>query len=139
MNAMIEMQVGYVQVYAAAQERQRAHAEPHQETDQIKSRPGHERLLGLGAEVAGGAFKTSIRRSANPGFSKIVPNRIRHIRESSCLATASSARCRSASRLKCSAPEMSHKSSLSSGAPRSLISSLEKPSGSSTRRSEEHT
>src|ERR1035437_5766923 len=86
MNAVIEMQVGHMQVYAAGQERQGAHAEPHEKTDEIKSRPGHERLLGLGAGVEGGAFNTSIKRSASPGFSKIVPNRIKHIRESSCLA-----------------------------------------------------
>jgi hypothetical protein len=36
MNPMIEMKMGYVQVNAAGQERQHAHAEPHQETDQIK-------------------------------------------------------------------------------------------------------
>jgi len=36
MNSMIEMQVRQVQVHAAGQERQHAHAEPHQKTDQIK-------------------------------------------------------------------------------------------------------
>ena len=91
MNAVIEVQVGQMQVYAAGQERQGAHAEPHEKTDEIKTGPGHERLLGLGAGVEGGAFKTSINRSASPGFSKIVPKRIRHIRESSCLAAANSA------------------------------------------------
>jgi hypothetical protein len=36
MNAMIEMQVRQMQMYAAGQERQHAHAEAHQKTDQIK-------------------------------------------------------------------------------------------------------
>ena len=83
--------LGHMQVNAAGQERQDAHAEPHKEADEIKSGPGHERLLGLGAGVEGGAFNTSIKRSANPGFSKIVPKSIRHIRESLCLAAVNSA------------------------------------------------
>jgi hypothetical protein len=33
MNAMIEMQMGQMQMHAAGQERQGAHAKPHQETD----------------------------------------------------------------------------------------------------------
>ena len=66
--------------------------EANQQARQIKTSPGHERLLGFGAGGAVGCgLSTSINRSASPGFSRIVPKSMRHIRESRCLAIVKSA------------------------------------------------
>src|SRR5206468_2700728 len=97
MDPMMKMEVRQMQVQVTEHERQRAQSEADDEADEIKRRPGHDRLLDLAAgtgaatDAAAGPRSTSIRRSARPGFSRISPSRIRHMRESRCLATVTSA------------------------------------------------
>ena len=90
-NAVMKMQMRQMQVHAAGQKRQRAQAEPDEETNEVEIRPGHERLLGLRSGDGAGAFSTSISRSASPGFSRIVPSSMRHMRESAWRAMVSRA------------------------------------------------
>src|ERR1041385_7908098 len=114
-----QMNVRHVQ--ASGQERNQAEEEAGQEADEIEVRPGHKVLrTGSGAGdrrpemrsaffpfctgAGAGGFRTSIRRSARPGFSRMVPSNKRHMRESLCLATVNSAWCSSRSRAKRSAP-----------------------------------
>src|SRR5436305_10007223 len=85
-DAVMEMQVRQMQMDAAGQQRDEAEAEAHDETDEIEIGPIHD-CLRLGC--AAGAFRTSMSRSANPGFSRISPRRTRHIRESACFAMVS--------------------------------------------------
>src|SRR5215469_9021962 len=59
-------------------------------------------------------LSTSSSRSARPGFSMIAASSARHERESSCLATVTSAWWSTGSLRKRSAPLMSQRSSLSS-------------------------
>src|SRR5262245_52122191 len=103
-------------VQASSEERNEAESETDHETDEVELSPVHKVSLrrgiggrvcfGVGVLETSGALRTSMRRSARPGFSRISPSRMTHIRESLCLATVSSALCRSGSRAKRSAPAM---------------------------------
>src|SRR5215469_2116141 len=131
--AMANMNMSKVQVPEPSCKRQHAEHKPHCETRQIDRLPVHrdlfavlptETALSLACEcvfiareasalTAPGRSRCS-SRSASAGVSRIASRRTRHLRESSCLASASSARRSSGSRRNRSAPLTSQRSSLSS-------------------------
>src|SRR5215469_14211352 len=102
MDPVVHVQVRQMQVNASGQQRQQAEAEAYDETDEKEIGPGHDRLFIF--EPASGVFRTSMSRSARPGFSRISPRRTMHMRESLCFAMARSAVCSSESFEKRSAP-----------------------------------
>src|SRR5271167_312688 len=126
-----QMKVDVRQVKAATQERQDAQGHSYEKAHEIEYGPGHTlapaNFLCLPPRCGDSprfGFKTSVSRSTNSGASKMAPSSTRHLRESLCLATCSSVWLSSGSRANCSAPLISHKSSRSSIARRSLVSSV---------------
>src|ERR1019366_7826209 len=109
------------------QERDETQREPEHKTSQKKHFPGHA----FSFKRAG--WRTSNNRSVSPGFSNISCISLRHRRESGCFPRHKSDSQSSGSFRNRSAPPTSQRSSLSSSAPRLLTSSVEYPSGSSTR------
>src|SRR5581483_9339842 len=101
---------------AARDEGEQAQGEAYEKRHQEEVREGHIRFFPLRPfpfEEDGG-FKTSINRSASPGFSRMWPSRTRHMRESLWRAMVRSAWWTSGSREKRSAPATSQRSSLCS-------------------------
>src|SRR5260221_3293942 len=132
---------GKVQMKHSPQHSDHTEHQSHEKTSQIEGLPIHALAFLSAAFVAFesctscsySGFKTCINRSNSSGVSKISFSNTRHLRESECLASASNAFLTSISLRKRSAPLTSQRSSLSSSFPASEISSVLKPSGSSTR------
>src|SRR5208283_108989 len=126
-----QMKVDVRQVKASTQERHDAQGHSYEKAHEIEHGPSHTlapanllcRPPRCGDSPRFG-FKTSVSRSTNSGASKMAPSSIRHLRESLCLATCSSVWLSSGSRANCSAPLISHKSSRSSIARKSLVNSV---------------
>src|SRR4051794_25645336 len=140
------------EVAHTAQKRKRTQKQSRHKADQIKRCPGHlcapcflprpscetaprrRSPWSLVPSVPAPCFRsTSASRGASPGVSRIASSSSRHSRECSFRASVSSACFSSGSRRNLSAPDTSHRSSLSSTLRSSLCSSGEYPSGSSTR------
>src|SRR6266850_1483703 len=148
-------------VSRAAEEREHAEREAHDETEKIEISPGHrtpqahpcaswssrpDPTTQFCSDAGGGCplpswpplrrcpeLKTSPSRSARPGVRRISASSSTALRESCTSAMASSARCSSGSAVNCSAPAKSHESIFASIARNSDCKPGVYPSGSSTR------
>src|SRR5579859_2180639 len=136
---------GQVQMKCAREQGHHTQQKSDEKTDKIEGLPIHTVLLPFPWPLRGlppavrplvlsySGFKTCSSRSASWGVSKIAASSVRHFRVSSCLASSIRAWLNCGSRRKRSAPLISHRSSLSSSVLRFEVSSVWKPSGSSTR------
>src|SRR5204862_1288167 len=110
-----------------------AEQKAHQKTDEVDVLPIHDALLTAKRADSLSGPRTECNLSSNPVVSMIPCSTCRHMRESSCRAMARSDWLTRESRRNRCAPSISHRSSRSSSAPTSDISSVWNPSGSSTR------
>src|SRR6266566_8182592 len=98
------------QMDGSPEEAEEGKDKPHDETEQVESFPGHLFLLPARRATAASpdsffsGRRTWRSRSARCGVSRISPKRIRHSRESGCLATERRALLTSGFRRNRSAP-----------------------------------